>query len=212
MIGTANRTQEFIILRKNKFDVMAEYKLVIQFFTFSFKNIPKELIKGQDISQYIRLTSKPVDMTKLIASIASIGALKDHGFEILRDKHIAGTPNTAMDSKKYPVGINCHYHSHDPPVTVTVNLCLPRIEEWKPPSQIKGQMKITQFGLDLMITNMEESEARDFTFQEQVSDKKQVPLRAEGYYELNLIMASRRGVYVSLEHLKRTIKMENHCE
>ena len=62
MIGTAKCTKEFRILRKNKFDVMAAYKLVIQFFTFSFENIPVELIKGQDISQPIRLTSKPVDM------------------------------------------------------------------------------------------------------------------------------------------------------
>jgi hypothetical protein len=36
--------------------------------------------------------------------------------------------------------------------------------------------------------DFEESQQKDFTFHEQVSDKKRVPLREDGCYELNLIM------------------------
>jgi hypothetical protein len=184
MIGAAHRTQEFCIMRQNMFGVKDEFKLVIHFVTLSFDNIPEELIKGQDISPAlaIRLISKPVDIIKLRASTASIGALEDHGFQIVRDNQIAGKPNKSMDSMEHAVKIKCH------DLLVTVNLRLPRIEEWKPPRIENSAMKITKFDLDDMITNMNKSQAQDYTFQEQVSDKKIVTLREDGWHELNLII------------------------
>jgi len=191
------RTQVFCITRNNRMGEMEKFELVVEFVEFSFIDIPHELIKGQALSPAILLASTPDVLSELGVSITDVGDLSRYGFKISGGKiEIAGTPNRAFKCQEHKITISCPGLPD-----FSLQLLLPLVEIWKPPSLTPDTARITQCELDKTIKEIKLAAAdqENYQIEEYFEHATLFKMRSPGYYELTLMMGIQTEVQIDFD-------------
>jgi len=196
---SSEKTLELFIEQKNKMGERTMHVFGFERVKFAFSNIPDELIKGQNITGPISLTSVPNILTQLQVFITDLGSLPG-GFEICERSfgsklEITGAPNVESDAKVHVLTISCNGLAGIP-----VKLALPQIKIRETPLLQKPHPgRVTIFSLDKTLLHIKGA-AKDFQFEENLMDaehKKLFTMGSEGCSaQLTLVMGVETVVQI----------------